>query len=235
MTLKGSRKGFTLIELLVVIAIIAILAAILFPVFAKARAKARQTACLSNMKQLSLAMIMYASDYDEMFPYWCIWENGTQHDNNDITWDVSLFPYMKNKQILICPDNTFNHSGNSHQSGPKRGYAMPRYVAAQMQDAMPNAVKTLILVEKGAYLPGSYEDAAAEHPTQAGFSTSFPSSKLRHNEGNNFGFADGHSKWYKFSAGPWVEDDFVGADPGPSVNYNGPRPGRCEYPADWPN
>ncbi len=62
------RKGFTLIELLVVIAIIAILAAILFPVFARAREKARQTSCLSNLKQLSLGVLMYAQDYDERLP-----------------------------------------------------------------------------------------------------------------------------------------------------------------------
>lgn len=65
---KLSRRGFTLIELLVVIAIIAILAAILFPVFAQAREKARQSACLSNMKQVSTALMMYAQDYDEALP-----------------------------------------------------------------------------------------------------------------------------------------------------------------------
>jgi len=63
------RRGFTLIELLVVIAIIAILAAILFPVFARAREKARQSSCLSNVKQLDLAVQMYIQDYDEMLPY----------------------------------------------------------------------------------------------------------------------------------------------------------------------
>ena len=62
------KQGFTLIELLVVIAIIAILASILFPVFARAREKARQTSCLSNMKQLGLACSMYAQDYDELLP-----------------------------------------------------------------------------------------------------------------------------------------------------------------------
>ena len=66
------RLGFTLIELLVVIAIIAILAAILFPVFAQARESARQTSCLSNMKQLGLAMTMYAQDYDEAVPWSCL-------------------------------------------------------------------------------------------------------------------------------------------------------------------
>ena len=68
-----SRRGFTLIELLVVIAIIAILAAILFPVFSRARAKARQAACLSNMKQIALASQMYATDYDEMVPLYWTW------------------------------------------------------------------------------------------------------------------------------------------------------------------
>ncbi len=67
-TLTTGRKGFTLIELLVVIAIIAILAAILFPVFSKARAKAQQTACLSNIKQVDLALLMYVSDWDSTFP-----------------------------------------------------------------------------------------------------------------------------------------------------------------------
>src|SRR6184192_1931973 len=68
-SLVMKRRGFTLIELLVVIAIIAILAAILFPVFAQARAKARQAACISNLKQLGLGFTMYAQDYDESFPF----------------------------------------------------------------------------------------------------------------------------------------------------------------------
>jgi prepilin-type N-terminal cleavage/methylation domain-containing protein len=66
--IRKSNKGFTLIELLVVIAIIAILAAILFPVFAQAREKARQTSCLSNCKQIGLSLQMYAQDYDETLP-----------------------------------------------------------------------------------------------------------------------------------------------------------------------
>ncbi len=104
------RKGFTLIELLVVIAIIAILAAILFPVFAKAREKARQTSCLSNLKQIGLGLLMYSQDYDEMWPfmtyYDCfnppgpgLWRPGA------FPWHVTIQPYVKNWQVLICPSD----------------------------------------------------------------------------------------------------------------------------------
>jgi prepilin-type N-terminal cleavage/methylation domain-containing protein len=96
-----SRPGFTLIELLVVIAIIAILAAILFPVFAQAREKARQTACLSNMKQVGLSVRMYAQDYDETLPHT---ELGADVDDaHEYLWGDMLQPYMKNWQLLQCP------------------------------------------------------------------------------------------------------------------------------------
>ena len=93
------QEGFTLIELLVVIAIIAILAAILFPVFAQARAKARQTSCLSNIKQLTLGWTMYAQDYDESFPQWkwdVNWSGGSGNPKNNGTtlWVNAIFPYV---------------------------------------------------------------------------------------------------------------------------------------------
>ena len=116
------RKGFTLIELLVVIAIIAILAAILFPVFAKAREKARSASCMSNLKQIGLAARMYVQDYDEMFPSSRI-VPGTQAHWGDYGWMVAngvqtitdtqlqgypslLQPYIKNTQIFWCPSDT---------------------------------------------------------------------------------------------------------------------------------
>jgi prepilin-type N-terminal cleavage/methylation domain-containing protein/prepilin-type processing-associated H-X9-DG protein len=98
-----SRKGFTLIELLVVIAIIAILAAILFPVFARARAKAEQASCLSNVKQLMLATLMYCNDNDQiLFPSWGGWARG-------------IAPYTQNDQMFACPSQTWtlNWSGLS--------------------------------------------------------------------------------------------------------------------------
>ncbi|MCC7492717.1 MAG: prepilin-type N-terminal cleavage/methylation domain-containing protein [Fimbriimonadaceae bacterium] len=91
--MQRQRRGFTLIELLVVIAIIAILAAILFPVFAKAREKARQTSCLNNQKQIGTAMLQYMQDYDGYVVYnW--WE-----------WHCDLDPYVKNGQIFACPSS----------------------------------------------------------------------------------------------------------------------------------
>ena len=96
------RKGFTLIELLVVIAIIAILAAILFPVFSKAREKARSATCQSNLKQIALALRMYTSDWDECMPAartpcW----GGTKDDYRP--WFIRIYPYVKNWQIFDCP------------------------------------------------------------------------------------------------------------------------------------
>ena len=92
------KNAFTLIELLVVIAIIAILAAILFPVFAQAREKARSISCLSNMKQLGTSFMMYVQDYDETYPL------GNQQDWNN-SWPVAVQPYVKSLGVFRCPDD----------------------------------------------------------------------------------------------------------------------------------
>lgn len=132
-------KAFTLIELLVVIAIIAILAAILFPVFAKAREKARQTTCLSNSRQLATSILSYTQDYDETWPHndethlglyipfgWIyLWDlEGAKYGypDDDQVWANAVQPYMKNLQILVCPST-------QPQSWPPT-YVSPRQAVA---------------------------------------------------------------------------------------------------------
>ena len=105
---RRERAAFTLIELLVVIAIIAILAAILFPVFAQAREKARATSCLSNSKQLGLGLMMYVQDWDETYP-WSAY--GPDLDHVD-AWPDLIFPYVKNDGVFNCPSaSPEGHSG----------------------------------------------------------------------------------------------------------------------------
>ncbi len=108
---KPQKRGFTLIELLVVIAIIAILAAILFPVFQKVRENARRASCQSNLKQLGLAEIQYAQDFDEVYSGSYFYDLNTGH--TDVTrrtyWPQLIFPYTKSAGIYICPDGVIPH------------------------------------------------------------------------------------------------------------------------------
>jgi len=131
---KTQSRAFTLIELLVVIAIIAILAAILFPVFAQAREQARKASCLSNTKQLGLGVMMYIQDYDEMYPCnsWDGAPMGTT--NNDIgkdgnrftLWMWRIMPYLKNRQILVCPSDPNSKSGwTGYSTDPNDCWGVP--------------------------------------------------------------------------------------------------------------
>ena len=145
------KKGFTLIELLVVIAIIAILAAILFPVFAQAREKARQTNCLSNCKQIGTALQLYVDDYDETLPF-CSdsrisrWDgskipqaildqypgypmtnlyfklNDWAYANDCYTWADAIFPYVKNLNMFICPSGHAKSFGYGYNAMLCGGY-----------------------------------------------------------------------------------------------------------------
>ena len=116
--MNAARQGFTLIELLVVIAIIAILAAILFPVFATAREKARQSQCSSNLKQIGLALIQYEQDYDDTTP-----PDQVQAIYGGQGYSVTplIMPYVKSTQVFLCPDGNYancnpqvNCYGNSY-------------------------------------------------------------------------------------------------------------------------
>jgi prepilin-type N-terminal cleavage/methylation domain-containing protein/prepilin-type processing-associated H-X9-DG protein len=117
---RTGKGGFTLIELLVVIAIIAILAAILFPVFAKARGRAKQIACMSNVKQLSTAFITYFQDNDDRFPPYA----GVQTWGDHQGWSERVFPYVKNMEVYRCPENelsTFCYTMNAISSSSYLG------------------------------------------------------------------------------------------------------------------
>ena len=219
---RGEREAFTLIELLVVIAIISVLASMLMPVFARSRAKARQTACQSNLHQLGLAIKMYVEDYDEFMPLWSL--AGGNPDGSGRrpgyvgSWDDTIQPYSRNRQILMCPDNPYGRQF--------RSYAMPRYVSGIEYGRLPNVVDTVVLMEKGAYVPGSWEDAAAENFHQSTSQT--PDQRYFHFDGKNFLFLDGHVKWYNRSGGPFA-----------AAYRDGGEPGDCEYAelpptGDWP-
>jgi prepilin-type N-terminal cleavage/methylation domain-containing protein/prepilin-type processing-associated H-X9-DG protein len=152
------RNGFTLIELLVVIAIIAILAAILFPVFAGAREKARQTACLSNMRQLGTATNMYLQDYDETYPAagldnpnwgpgpWGEGRRSLPNYRSQSRWLPQLLPYVHNLQVFVCPSDTLaTRNQNNGQPwttpfpvsyGPNLFFVSPRALFGGPSDAV---------------------------------------------------------------------------------------------------
>jgi prepilin-type N-terminal cleavage/methylation domain-containing protein/prepilin-type processing-associated H-X9-DG protein len=121
------KSAFTLIELLVVIAIIAILAAILFPVFAQAREKARAISCLSNEKQLALAVLMYNQDYDENYPMGnALWDgNGAWIGNGGGNWGAAVTPYIKANGLYACKDDAVGGTVDTTQPwwGIQESYA----------------------------------------------------------------------------------------------------------------
>jgi prepilin-type N-terminal cleavage/methylation domain-containing protein/prepilin-type processing-associated H-X9-DG protein len=209
-------QGFTLIELLVVIAIIAILAAILFPVFARAREKAQQASCASNVRQLVLAMLMYVQDYDERFPRWdygC--GNG---DPNQWMWYESTYPYYKNYDLLSCSNNfrgpecCANIWGRAFPVRPD--YGMNEYLHCAGPSLGQLAAPAGLMVIADCSLPLSgWPGTVCGVPdllgricgaAECGWNTWCPASTFnedwaRHNGGENIGFADGHVKWAKWS------------------------------------
>jgi prepilin-type N-terminal cleavage/methylation domain-containing protein/prepilin-type processing-associated H-X9-DG protein len=138
------RNAFTLIELLVVIAIIAILAAILFPVFAQARSKARQATCLSNEKQLGVAILMYSQDYDETFPLANYTLNDDTSGNSNTTWLFTVDPYVKSsmpqqvgqagsRSVFVCPE--FSKTGRTDR--PSLSYTANRNIMGTLALNIP--------------------------------------------------------------------------------------------------
>jgi len=196
------RRGFTLIELLVVIAIIAILAAILFPVFARAREKARQTSCSSNVRQLALGLLMYVQDYDETFG--CAGGyNGTA--TTAPHWPMAVQPYVKNTQLLVCPSNaraggTWTYWGQVH-AVLENYAALPGLQYVRLARVDRPSHKIMILDSCHEAVPdwnrAQYACVCPSGTTCAAGLANRVDDNCPHNGGINVGFVDGHVKWGK--------------------------------------
>lgn len=199
------RRGFTLIELLVVIAIIAILAAILFPVFARAREKARQSSCSSNVKQISLGCMMYAQDYDERNTIgWYSDANAGCH-----TYRVDIMPYVKNWQLFTCPSHSETTGCQSYGWNPN--------LCSQKLAAIQQPASVCMISEAAGWdlpVPGSPGDPESWGRPVRGSHWQFgwPGTPqfdgtgcnpcvrrpyVAHSGGLNVGYADGHVKFLK--------------------------------------
>ncbi len=192
------RGGFTLIELLVVIAIIAILAAILFPVFAQAREKGRQTACLSNCKQIGLGLRMYLDDYEGAWPF-------SWFDRGQYGWDTALYPYTKNTGIFACPSNPQlpeywkGYTGATY--GMIRSYAMNGTVSTDQRPnptyeaSIPEPANTIMMLETTDW---NYKHSRPpDHETYVANRNDVCQHVpfTIHQGGSNYLFADTHARW----------------------------------------
>lgn len=190
------KRGFTLIELLVVIAIIAILAAILFPVFARAREKARQTNCLNNTKQIMLSLLMYAQDHDDNLPH-------GQIDSSPVrTWRDVIQPYIMNTEIMVCPSKAtqaygygWNYDGMPYRTlypSARTPLGYWKYPSEVLVFACRSAVATNQWIYSYASYPTRWPDGIHNMGNM-------------HSGGSNVAFLDGHAKWMSFNS-------FMGTD-----------------------
>ncbi|MBQ0104976.1 MAG: DUF1559 domain-containing protein [Armatimonadetes bacterium] len=230
------KKGFTLIELLVVIAIIAILAAILFPVFAQAREKARQTSCLSNCKQIGTGIQLYVDDYDETLPFkaqkqgwpdYNVWKGwplqelnyqqveGMGYGRTLYTWMDCVFPYIKNLNMYVCP--SLKLKSKVWPYGPVAGYGMNNFlgscsgnkvtgVAVLAEIKYPSETVFVCDVAVGSNSE-DYITYTESYPKYVRNASA--TGKLRHNGGANFCMVDGHAKYYKDNQGPLNSGDWA--------------------------
>ncbi|MBQ7256372.1 MAG: DUF1559 domain-containing protein [Abditibacteriota bacterium] len=226
---KSEFKGFTLIELLVVIAIIAILAAILFPVFAQAREKARSANCLSNCKQIGTATMLYVDDYDETMPetfgYGAPDVPGTKFKisianigvYNAWSWRDAIYPYVKNVNIFVCP------SGRKDLTGYAYNYHLV-YDGNQVKRSSPYSLSQISHPSELVYI----QDACQELNNNCTRNEAWRfdirlGGANRHNDGGNVTFCDGHAKYFKrdsYLFAPWTDNDLGDLQGAFSPYYN---------------
>ena len=194
----SKQKGFTLIELLVVIAIIAILAAILFPVFQKVRENARRASCTSNLKQISIAVIQYQQDFDEIMPGsavnaalggWIYYTGFTAFPSPTPTaFDPSqgsIYSYVKSKGVYLCPDDSSNQGNSYAINGVVTGVNLSQFTAP---------ASTILFVEESDGYNGGTDDGTDATPNfGAGITDTITT---RHNGGAVYAMCDGHAKYY---------------------------------------
>ena len=222
---QTAKSAFTLIELLVVIAIIAILAAILFPVFAQAREKARQISCVSNNKQIGLSILQYVQDYDGIVP-----QTNVPDESYEASYIVAarLQPYVKNFKVFTCPSSS-NPQGSTQVEQHDNGFG--DYMTDPATIGLPASTVGTAKYYNDVYPPTDYKFNPSFYgqvpprgidssdicsPSQAALAIDYPpigstwpgsafwaahgqKEKGRHTEGSVVMFADGHAKWYQFS------------------------------------
>lgn len=243
-------RAFTLIELLVVIAIIAILAAILFPVFAQAKAAAKKTACLSNQRQIGIALTLYRFDNDDTVFFFAhnvdpsrtqpLVPWGATRENR---WWNQIQPYIKSKQILVSPSDP-KPTPSPLEDGVGGNPLVPRsYVANRALEGLnESSVENTSAIVHVAIKNGLYDDSWFEPPKNLyNKSTTQPPVLALdlQNKGLNLTFFDGHAKWQKKGyllsdpcGLPWSGVDIMRQYPIPPTPGN---PSRTMWHANCPN